>query len=496
MHADGSPAATVPPARGVLALVVAGLLLGCLVAGARGLYRPDEGRYTAVALRMLDTGNWLDPELNHETPHFSKPPLTYWLLAASMGTLGQHTLAARLPNALALAATAWLLLLAGRRLLPARPWLPAALYGLSACPRIAAGIITTDTLLTLWTTLAGVGFACWRFDEARPVRWLRVMWLGLALGFLTKGPPALLPLLGIVAFTAWQDGGRALARLLAPSGLLLFVLVALPWYVAVVLRHPGLAEHFLVHEVVERVASDTHRRNPEAIYLVQAYVPLLLVGTFPWLLDTWRGLARAARELRHPARAAGDPVQRFLLCWLLLPTLVLFLSRSRLPLYLLQVFPPLVLLAARAAPPGRLAGRHSAKVVAGLMLLVAGVLVGSRWLPLGDDTRVLARELERVLPFAPREVVFLRKPHYGLALYLGCEVEEIGYDARTNDAGVPLDTLEVELAEGDRQQAFLVDLKRDPRVFAQRAADAGADLVRLADAGDYAVFAWRADIAP
>ncbi|HET7925866.1 MAG TPA: glycosyltransferase, partial [Rhodanobacteraceae bacterium] len=46
--------------------------------GMRGLYSPDEGRYTNVALNMLDSGDWLKPMLHPEVEHWSKPPLTYW----------------------------------------------------------------------------------------------------------------------------------------------------------------------------------------------------------------------------------------------------------------------------------------------------------------------------------------------------------------------------------------------------------------------------------
>ncbi|MBZ0090134.1 MAG: hypothetical protein K8H90_07130, partial [Thermoanaerobaculia bacterium] len=68
--------------------------------GSRGIWDPDEGRYTAVALNMLRSGDWFTPTLSHGVPHFSKPPLTYWALASSIGLFGRNEWAARLPNAL------------------------------------------------------------------------------------------------------------------------------------------------------------------------------------------------------------------------------------------------------------------------------------------------------------------------------------------------------------------------------------------------------------
>ena len=54
--------------------------------GARGMWDPDEGRYTNVALNMLDSGDWLNPRRSHEVCYWTKPPLTYWAIAASMAT--------------------------------------------------------------------------------------------------------------------------------------------------------------------------------------------------------------------------------------------------------------------------------------------------------------------------------------------------------------------------------------------------------------------------
>ena len=79
--------------------------IACLLAfaflGTRGVWDPDEGRYTNVALVMLDSGDWLSPMRNAETGHWTKPPMTYWLIAAIVATFGQTPWAARLPIALA-----------------------------------------------------------------------------------------------------------------------------------------------------------------------------------------------------------------------------------------------------------------------------------------------------------------------------------------------------------------------------------------------------------
>lgn len=88
-----------------VALVALALLVFALAfQGSRALYSPDEGRYTAVALEMLRSGDWVHPHLHPEVPHYTKPPLTYWALATSLDVFGTNTWAARLPYALAFVA--------------------------------------------------------------------------------------------------------------------------------------------------------------------------------------------------------------------------------------------------------------------------------------------------------------------------------------------------------------------------------------------------------
>jgi len=66
------------------------LTLAFAFQGTRAIWEPDEGRYTATALNMLDSGDWLVPTLDGETPHLTKPPITYWAIAASVAAFGRN----------------------------------------------------------------------------------------------------------------------------------------------------------------------------------------------------------------------------------------------------------------------------------------------------------------------------------------------------------------------------------------------------------------------
>ncbi|HET9693180.1 MAG TPA: glycosyltransferase family 39 protein, partial [Steroidobacteraceae bacterium] len=117
-----APAGSPRAVFGLLALLV---VVGFAFQGTRGIWEPDEGRYTSVGINMYESGDWLIPTVDGEHPHLTKPPLTYWALAASFALLGHHEWAARLPSAVAFVATGLLVFGLGRRLCPARPTLPA-----------------------------------------------------------------------------------------------------------------------------------------------------------------------------------------------------------------------------------------------------------------------------------------------------------------------------------------------------------------------------------
>ena len=163
----------------------------------------------------------------------------------------------------------------------------------------AAQYITTDYLLAAFEALAMWGFVEARFGHGRhPRRWIALMWAGFGLAFLTKGPPGLLPLLAVFVFDALTptvrgDGSRRVVAL-QWWGPLLFAAVALPWYLAVVVRTPGLLDYYVGAEVIDRIATDDFGRAGEWYGWLKVYVPTLLFGTFAgeWLRSDRAPLAR------------------------------------------------------------------------------------------------------------------------------------------------------------------------------------------------------------
>jgi len=413
----------------VLRIAAIALLLSLLFLGSRGIWDPDEGRYTNVALHMLDSGNWLDPHRSEQVAHWTKPPLTYWAIAGSVATFGRNAWAARLPSALAYLLCVWLAWRIGRRLLPGAQAQAALLYATMLLPIGAAQFITTDYLLAACEALALWGYVEARFGD-RGRRWIALTWVGFALAFLTKGPPGLLPLLAIVACELLLHA-RARPRVLAWFGLPLFLLVAAPWYAAVMSRHPGLFDYFIGKEVVDRVATDDFARHGEWYGWITIYLPTLLVGALPWtpaLLRWARGLPASVRGWRDLQARRDAAPQLLLALWLLLPLLVFCISRSRLPLYILPLFLPLALLAAgqrqregRPLPAWRW-------IAAWVACLLALQLAAAYW-PTHKDARAWAQVVHAQVPGPVDRIEIVDDmARYGLHLALGAPVEKLSLD--------------------------------------------------------------------
>ncbi|MES2511293.1 MAG: phospholipid carrier-dependent glycosyltransferase [Pseudomonadota bacterium] len=330
-------------------------LLRLLTLGLYPLTDTTEARYAEVARKMVELNDWITPWYDYGVPFWAKPPLSTWLTAASLKLFGFNEFAARLPYFLLAVLIAWLVWDWARRWSKREALLAVAVMSGTMLYFIASAAVMTDMALVLGTTLAMRGFwtAFERADAPRPNEgWL--LFIGLGLGLLAKGPIALV-LAGIPIFLWTVFTGNivnAWKRLPWLRGILLMLVIAVPWYWLAEMRTPGFWEYFFIGEHWRRFtvtgwAGDkygtAHATARGAIWL------LALAACLPWtlllpLLAFGRKKALAVSD--SPAQPSPRNWRLYLLAWSVAPCLFFTMSGNILWTYVLPALPALALLAA------------------------------------------------------------------------------------------------------------------------------------------------------
>src|SRR6266542_3407844 len=335
--------------------------------GGRSLNEPDEGRYAEIAREMIELNDWLVPHLWY-VPHPHKPPLTYWAVAASISVFGQNEWAVRLPLALAGLSGVWVTYLFGLALGGRRVGIWSVLILQSSLLYfVMARMLTTDIFLTqfiAWTVY--FFWRSWRCLDAEALEqgsernlqtkrffaWHLAGWITAALGFLTKGPVALvMPLAAVAALAIYRrrDGARRKMLLLGvATGLVLFGVCVAPWFCMVFKRLPRASQFMIFGQVLgHALGTAIKNRTGHPLY----YFAILGVGFLPWtLLLGW--LWRGAHWCR--LNAAQKEGWTMLSVWVLLNFILFSLTRSKLPAYILPLFPALAVMASlRCFAPGQ-----------------------------------------------------------------------------------------------------------------------------------------------
>ncbi len=321
----------------------------------RKLIKPDEGRYAEVPREMVTSGDWVTPRLNG-LKYFEKPPLQYWATATAYEMFGEHQWTSRLWTALTGFAGILLVWFVGMRLFGREAAAYAALLLGSSLLYVGMGHINTlDMGVTFFIALGIAGFllsqAGYRElrsrDEARKAsrNWMLVAWAGLALAVLSKGLMGLvLPGAALFLYCVLKRDFGVLKRMYWLPGIAVFTLIAAPWFYLVMKANPEFFHFFFIHEHFERFTTKEHGRYQPWYY----FIPILLAGMLPWtllMLDTlWRSLSgkRSEKSIEEATRAFD--AERFLLVWVIFVFVFFSMSDSKLPSYVLPMFPALALL--------------------------------------------------------------------------------------------------------------------------------------------------------
>ena len=324
------------------------LLIVCGATFFAGLGRPaigdsDEAFYAEAGREMVASGDWITPYYNFET-RFQKPILFYWLVSAGYLVAGVNEAAARWGSALAGLGLALLTAACGRRWYDERTARLAGLIVATAFGYFSIGRLALPDLplafwitLTTWSALVGL---CDR--PARPHLWLMLAGAAVGLGFLTKGPVAIVVPALVVLPICWLERRHVHPPVRAVAGgLIMAVALAAPWFVAMAQIHgSSYIEGFFVGDNLERFATSRFN-DPRPPWF---YLPIVAGGLLPWTPLMLCGVAPFAGWVTQRARATNVTLR--LIVWAALPLLFFTASIGKQPRYILPILPPLAVLLA------------------------------------------------------------------------------------------------------------------------------------------------------
>ena len=305
----------------------------------RHLIPSDEGRYAEMAREMLVTGDWVTPRYNGYQ-YFEKPPLQVWATASAFKLFGVGEWQARLWTAL----TGFLTIIAigftGAKIYGQRAGLLAGIVLASSPMWIIGGHVNAlDMGLSAFLAgaLCSLLIAQTSHNKTTTRNWMWVCWASMALATLSKGLiGAALPAMVLIAYSLSNWDWQLWKRLHILSGLFLFLLIAAPWFTLVSLRNPAFFDFFFIHEHLQRFTQDAHSRTGPMYY----FVPLLLLGFLPWLPQLIGSIGGAWQDRRRNFSGKW-----LLLCWSIIIFVFFSVSHSKLPGYIIPIFPALALLA-------------------------------------------------------------------------------------------------------------------------------------------------------
>ncbi len=323
-------------------VLLAGVIFGFRL-GSFGLLDPDEPFYSLTAKEMLNRHDWSTPVLFGQ-PQFEKPILFYWIICLAFKIFGISESAARIGPLLAGMATVLVTYLWGITLFKRRTiaLLSAVILATAAEFMVVSRIVLTDVFLCLFVTLAFFSFSFgYERPKSRQIAWFFIF-IFCALGFLTKGPLAvILPWASIFLFLIINQEEYLLKSIPWMSGVAAFALIAAPWYALMAHRYgPDFLKHFFIHENVRRFFVAEHKNSDKIFF----YPATIFIGFFPWSAFLLGAVFYSFR------RALGERVVRYRSTFLFLSisfvsVFIFFtLAKSKLMSYILPVFPLMALM--------------------------------------------------------------------------------------------------------------------------------------------------------
>jgi len=315
-----------------------------------GLVGADEPRYAQVAREMLERGDYITPIL-YGHPWLEKPALYYWRAMLTFKEFGISDWSARLPAAsfaLMLISLVYLHMRRFRR----GGHLDAALITAATVGFVGfARAASTDMQMAAPFAIGMLGWYAWY--ETGKKFWLFDIYFFVGTATLAKGPVApFLAIVILVLFAALRREWSILRRSFWWPGVLLYLAMVLPWFIAVQLRNPSFFRQFFLEHNLERYATGRYQHSQPVYY----YLIVLVIALLPWTVVAVRAMVDSIhiaitewKVRHHPSRylglpRPGDAFPEFLVLWAIFPIIFFSFSGSKLPGYILPSLPPIAIL--------------------------------------------------------------------------------------------------------------------------------------------------------
>ena len=323
----------------LIALAIMGIYL--FMAACTTLWDRDEPRYARVAVEMVDSGNYLVPTFNGRK-WFDKPPLLYWLMSLPIRRLGPTEFACRFFGAVGTALTCLLTFLIGQQLFGTKAGLWAmVILASTLMVSVTGGAATPDAVL-LPFIVAAIVISAHTICSGMRLSHVLLMGAALGLGMLTKGPIGLMPIPAI-ATMLWLDrksGTSVLLRVRSVLaalgiGLLIFAAWAFPANSA---SDGEFLRVFIGRHVINRAFRPMEHHGGNLLLYLPYYLPVIVVGFFPWTLHLLGAFSAVAG-----GRVGGKHGRIVLFGWIVPTFILMTLAATKLPHYILFIWPALAL---------------------------------------------------------------------------------------------------------------------------------------------------------
>ncbi|GAB4407308.1 MAG: glycosyltransferase family 39 protein [Thermodesulfovibrionales bacterium] len=340
--------------RFFLAVLVIAIFVSFFRLGSVTLFDVDEAVFSEATKEMVQSGNWITPTYNGEN-RYDKPILFYWLMAVSYKIFGINEFSARFPSALGGFILCIAIFFFLREIIDEKTAFHAVLsLAFSIYFFAYAHSAVTDMVLTLFITLSLFSFY---LSVEKDRRYLYGFYIFSALALLTKGLIGIIFPFGIaVVYLLIRDGLKGIKSIFNLKASVLFLLIALPWYIAqIIINGDEFIQQFLIkHHFKRYTGVISGHRGP-----IYYFIPAIIIGMFPWIAFLPQGIKSALKtddrrpmtddrlskfKIISPIHLFTHSPNLFALIWFAFIFIFFSLSTTKLPNYILPAVPALSIL--------------------------------------------------------------------------------------------------------------------------------------------------------